>query len=126
MGLSCGFGALSGAEEGGLLADVGILAVLQGLAGNSSAQGRCGWQDPDGDWSLERERHQCLSSRVGELGPWRGGFAPRVDARAGCGDMVRQDKISIFPQDLPQILLSPMTHFSHQKDVPRPVVKTCP
>lgn len=29
---------------------------------------------------------------------------------AGCGDVVRQDKFSVFPQDLPQILLSSMTH----------------
>lgn len=50
LGLGCGSGALRDAEEGGLLVDVSILAVLQGLAGSSSAQGRCGWQDPARGW----------------------------------------------------------------------------
>lgn len=80
LGLGCGSGALSGAEEGDLLADVGVLAVLQSPAGSSGAQGRCGWQDPAGGQRPERERHQCLSGCVGELGPWGGGFAPRVGA----------------------------------------------
>lgn len=107
LGLGCGCGALSGAEEGGLLADVGILPVLQGPSGSSGAQGRCGWQDPARGWRPEWERHQCLLSHGGELGPCGGGFTPRVDARAGCGDVVRQDKNSVFTQDLPQILLLP-------------------
>lgn len=56
LGLGCGSGALSGAEEGDLLADVGVLAVLQSPAGSGSAQGRCGWQEPAGRQRLERER----------------------------------------------------------------------
>lgn len=61
-------------------------------------------------WKPDLERHQSLSSHVGELGTWDHGFSPRTDAGTACGDVVCQDKISIFPQDLHQTLLSPVTN----------------
>lgn len=112
----------------GFAARCWILAVLQGLSGSSCAQGRGGWQGPAGGWGPQQERHQCLSSHIVELGPWAGGFAPKVNERAG-GDGISQNKVSVFPpRPSPN---SAVPHdpshatSSRQRDAPRPVVKAC-